>query len=552
MILTRHFFQAFFRLSFLDDAGEESFRRAMIGVLSGIVAFGMLLMRLYLGKYAGLPNVDVYRMMVQADRLLMISLPMVVTAFVIALVSRSLFPDETDFRILMALPVPRRRIFAAKLAALFLFSGLFIGFANMVIGLPFALVSGGHWAESTLLSRALAQTVTGTLASVFTVATIVAVQGVITVLLPRMWLRGASVVLQTGMICGIVLSLPLVNRIPTIAPSLRAKASWLYFVAPAWFLGVQEWLLGSREPYFIRLGFTAILATAAVSLTAAGCYLVLYRRFDRVVVDATRTGTPRAWHMPLARPRWLPKRHPAYEAVQAFTGATLRRSSLHQLVCFGLFAAGFAQAANSVLGSVGLQERWLTSAVLTAPLTLIVATVVGLREAMLLPANLRAAWIFQFTEAEACRHRQLGAVRDTLIGVGVMAPAALAFPVQAAVLGLPGALACLPVVVLLGWMFVEVMLGSWRRLPFTCTVLFAKRPAAHTLLLAIFVLFWLVPIGGVLEQLAISGLWRWLAVTVVLLLICAGLRWLRLQSWGRLPLEFEDYLPDTIEPLGLR
>ena len=550
--LTRHFFQGFFRLSFLDDAGEESFKRAMIGVLSGIVAFGLLLARIRFGKYAGMPSADLYRVMVQADQLQMIWLEMVVIAMVLAFVSRSLFPDETDFRILMALPVPRRTIFAAKLTALTLFAAIFSVCTTIAIGVPFALASGGRWSESGVTARVLAEAAAGTLAMASTGAGIVAVQGVITVLTPRTWLRSVSVVIQTLMICGLVLSLPIVIRVPAVAPYLRARATWLYAVAPAWFLGVEQWLLGNRESYFVRLAFMATVGTIGVALVAAGCYLVLYRRFDRVVIDAARTGASRAWHIPLPWPRWLPARHPAYEAVQAFTGATLRRSSLHQLVCFGLCAAGFALVANSVLGNAGRQERFLVGAVLRAPLTLMVVTLVGLREAMLLPANLKAAWLFQFTEAESSRRHQMNAIRDTLFSVGVLAPAALAFPIQTAVLGFASALAGLPVVVLLGWMMVEVVLLNWRRIPFTCTVLFAKRPAAHTLLLAILVLFWLVPIGGVLEQVAISGLRPWLVVMTILLLTCAGLRWLRLQSWGRLPLEFEDYLPDAIEPLGLR
>ena len=40
-------------------------------------------------------------------------------------VSQSLFPDERDFRILGTLPVRRIVIFRAKLAALFLFMGMF-------------------------------------------------------------------------------------------------------------------------------------------------------------------------------------------------------------------------------------------------------------------------------------------------------------------------------------------------------------------------------------------------------------------------------------------
>ena len=49
--LARHFFQGFFRLSFLDDAGEESFRRVIIGVLAGFLAFGLWLPRLFSQKY---------------------------------------------------------------------------------------------------------------------------------------------------------------------------------------------------------------------------------------------------------------------------------------------------------------------------------------------------------------------------------------------------------------------------------------------------------------------------------------------------------------------
>ena len=44
----------------------------------------------------------------------------------VALVGHSLFPDQTDFRILMAEPLSRLTIFASKLASLLLFVGLFV------------------------------------------------------------------------------------------------------------------------------------------------------------------------------------------------------------------------------------------------------------------------------------------------------------------------------------------------------------------------------------------------------------------------------------------
>ena len=78
-LLTRHFFQGFFRLSFLDDAGEESFKRAIAGALAGVVAFGLFLSRLYIRKYAGL-SADLYHVMLPADQLLMISVSMFTVA----------------------------------------------------------------------------------------------------------------------------------------------------------------------------------------------------------------------------------------------------------------------------------------------------------------------------------------------------------------------------------------------------------------------------------------------------------------------------------------
>ncbi len=551
-LLARHFFQAFFRLSFLDDAGEESFKRAISGILAAIVAFGFLLARVYFAKYwalAGQPTPDLYRLMLPADQLLMICLQMFAVAFVMALVSHSLFPDDIDFRILMALPVSRRSVFGAKLAALVLFAGIFVLGATLGLGLPFSVASSGQWAGRSLAVRAVAQIATGTFASVFVVACIIAFQGLIVLFTPRAWLRRASIVTQTALICALVLSIPIVVRVPTLAPYLQSQPAWLYAVPPAWFLGVQQWLLGSRDPYFTGLGVAAIIGTMAVTSIGGGCYLVLYRRFDQVVLRTESANAPWAWNVRLSSPL---RKHPAYRAVQAFVSATLRRSGLHQLVFAGLFVAGFALSLNRLLGSIGLSERWLILAASGAPLTLMVATVVGLRAALTLPANLRAAWIFQFTEDRASRHHQLNAIRHIVIGIGVIAPALLAFPVLAGVLGGRTAIACFPIVILLGCILVEIAFGHCRRIPFTCTVLFGKRPVAFTLGLAFVAFNVFVGLGTACLRVASGGRTPWLVVLTILLMVGGALRWVRLQTWGRLPLEFEDYLPDAPSTLGLR
>src|SRR5439155_3915840 len=171
-----------------------------------------------------------------------------------------------------------------------------------------------------------------------------------------------------------------------------------------------------------------------------------------------------------------------------------------------------------LIGAIGLRERWLTSAVYGAPLTLIAAAIMGLRAALLLPTNLRAAWIFQLTEESDSRRHQLNAVKQTLLGFGVAGPAVLAFPVQAGVLGLRSALACLPVVILLGWIVVELTIRHWRRVPFTCTVLFGKRPAAYTLLLIVLAFNVFALVGTGLQRVAISRPASWAIVLSILFL----------------------------------
>jgi hypothetical protein len=54
-----------------------------------------------------------------------------------------------------------------------------------------------------------------------------------------------------------------------------------------------------------------------------------------------------------------------------------------------------------------------------------------------------------------------------------------------------------------------------------------------------------------LVNVARAGVLAWLAIVLLVGLIGLTLRWYRRQDWGRWPLEFEDYLPDGFDALGL-
>jgi ABC-type lipopolysaccharide export system ATPase subunit len=75
---------------------------------------------------------------------------------------------------------------------------------------------------------------------------------------------------------------------------------------------------------------------------------------------------------------------------------------------------------------------------------------------------------------------------------------------------------------------------------------------SQTLLVVDGVSFTINP-GEILGYLGPNGSGKSTTIVVaILLLVSAALRWIRLQTWGQLPFEFEDSLPDSFETLGLQ
>src|SRR5207247_5314484 len=130
------FFDGLFDFGWLSDAGALSFTRVVLGVCATLLAFGLFLLRVYATKYvlfSQQPTARAYRTALPADHALLIAIPMWVVAFATVLIGHALFPDETDFRILMPLPIGRGLVFGSKLLALAVFIGLFTLFAHAAL-----------------------------------------------------------------------------------------------------------------------------------------------------------------------------------------------------------------------------------------------------------------------------------------------------------------------------------------------------------------------------------------------------------------------------------
>jgi hypothetical protein len=580
--LTEHFFRAMFDFGIFTEAGADSFKRMLLGGVGIFYGAGFLVTRIYAGKYAMLSAVsspEPYRRAVLGDDLLIIGLPMLLVAFVTLLVSHSLFPDERDFRILGPLPVRKEVVFGAKLAALVLFTGLFIAVAHVSLLPLMLLTSMNPWAEHAVVSRLTMLVIASVGASAFTVLAMTAIVGVLMLALSRSRLHALTAMMRSALLAVLVLCVPLVFHLPTLAfeslgtsslsslygarddgAFLASGSAWLTLVPSAWFVGLQRVMLGSVDPGFVHLTGIALAAVVAAAMIVSVTYILLFRQFERLMLRSAamsppwfRTDRTTAFTRSPSKVRWSP----SFRAVYRFTVATLRRSQLHQGVLVGLSACGVGIAMNRLigadlagwLGAGGPLPSSLASAAMWTPFALMFACGLGVRAALALPMEHRANWIFRLTENEATRREQLRAVDHVVTTYVVAVPVAITSPLLWVALG-PTALIAAAVVALVGLVFVHAVLLDWRRIPFTCSYLPGKRFVTHSLVFGFIAYLVFTLTGSVLVRAATAGM-RPALITAAALSLAAGLlRRRRLAIWSDTPLMFEDEFPD--QPIQLR
>jgi hypothetical protein len=567
--LTGHFLRAMFDFGVLSQEGADSFTRLLLGATGAVIALGFALTRIFAGKYAALSGADTpepYRHAVLGDDLFIIGLPMLLVALVTLMVSHSIFPDERDVRVLGPLPVRRESVFAAKLIALLLFTGAFAAVLHVSL-IPLVVVTSLNRFSEGLGPRLVTWAIASACASAFAILSITAVVGVCMLALSRIGMQSLVGLVRSAMLALLVMSMPLLFRLPRFGDSMAAAARWLVLVPPAWFVGAERFLLGSADPWFARLAATAMVVTTLSMTFVAMVYVTLFRHFERLLL---RPAGVSAWrHIPARRalaerdePRGRSperrrpySRSPAFRAVYRFSLAIFGRSQLHQGVLLGLSACGAGLAISRVAGAdlVGRLAGSTPSATLIGaatwtPFALMFACGIALRAALALPMEHRANWIFRMTEDASTRCDQLRAVNGIVTGWVVGVPVAVASPLLWLVFGARSMIAA-GVVALVGLVFVNAVLLGWRRIPFTCSYLPGKRLIAHTLVLG-FAAFVLFTAGGVLlVHLALASTAAGSVIALTLCLIAWILNRRRLAQWREAPLMFEDELPD--QPLQL-
>jgi hypothetical protein len=459
----------------------------------------------------------------------------------------STFPDRRDVMILSPLPVATRTILLAKVAASAALLGLAILALNFATGFSWPLLIGSqHDSNWGFFQAFAAYWFTMAAASAFLFCSVLTVQGFTALLLPRRLFLRLSAVLQIaafGLFLGVFFLQP---SLPTPAAMTLPENHWVLAWSPSfWFFALFNQLNGSL-PTDLRwlaqrgwLGLAVVVAGAVLSLLL--CYL---RTMKKTVEEPDLVPGARASHWTLRFGS------PLQTAIALFTARSLTRSRQHRLA-FAFYLALIFSIALSLLRSVIFDPafRTLNAEFLTATFLMMSLAVFGLRTVFSLPISLTANWIWQLTQLQPSE-KYIAGTRRSLLSFAVIPVLFLAALLSLSFPPLPAA-AHLAVLGLVGWIFVELSLIRFYKVPFTCSYLPGK--------IHIQVLFWcamlLVTVFALtsaeFEMPALSSPLRYLAMTTLLVAAALGLLVFNHRRAKSAVIYFEELPPELITTLGL-
>jgi hypothetical protein len=475
--LVRLFAYRFFDTDILSVRGEISSLLSQFGALLAALSFVLALSTVlkYWSAYDRLPAERVLTL-AWADQEFLVSTSMAVIGILTLLIWDSLFPDRRDCLILGAMPVRVRTMFAAKVASLAGALSLAVAAVNLFTGAtyPFLITARASGAVGSLRNFA-AYWVVILGASVFVFLALLVTQGIAIQVLPHtLFLRWSSLIQMAAFFA--VLTMYFLMPPLATPEALRdpANAVWYAVLAPYWFVGLFQVLIGSTNPAFHVLAGRALAGLGVVAGLAVVAYVMAYARQMRRTVEQSgilpsgqKNGS--RWERMVAQTLC---RRPLERAIVAFILRTLARSRQHRMIM--AFYAGLGLAyVFSQIAYVVYHPRASHAALeydktaLGIPLILVFFVIVGLRVCFSIPAELRANWLFRLTDPFAAG-AYLSAARKTLIVFGLAPAVVISTVAYASIWPAPRAIGHVVFVAACGLVVIELALTRFAKVPFTC------------------------------------------------------------------------------------
>ncbi len=547
--LLRHFLRRFFESEANITPGQLG--PVLIGLAPVVFQWFFLLVTPMRRKYAylsGLPTPSPYLEAVRADELWLITLAMSAIGLLTALRWQFLFPDLRDYRVLGALPLHPRQIFAAKLAAFVLIAAAAGAAAGFLPTFGFPLLASGRWAPaSSLGGRVLAQAAASAAAGAFFFFALVALQGVLLNLLPPRAFGRVSATAQ-GALSALMLALLVLSfSIQPQAAAAVLRPQWARWLPPVWFLGLHQTLCGDSGAAMRALAHRAEAGLAVSVALALLTYHVSYRRHRTLLAEGAAARV-RKWR-DRSRPAWF-EGDPRPQGALAFLSKSLARSGPHRLILMTYGGLGFAVVFTGLLDMRHLADpaRLVLAGFVYYHLLALLLLVICARQLFSRPVELQANWIFQITEAEA-RPAWLSALDRFVLFWGAALMLVFPGPLEVRLLGWRA----LPEAALLaagGLLAYEWFFSSWRKLPLACSSLPVRTPV--WMILALFGLLGVLAAVHTLLLAILSSPVAYFCVFAAIVVLWKRVHDARRRRWLEFRLVFDDLPEPAVQPLNLR
>lgn len=296
--LTVHFFKRFFDSELVSKDAEVHL--GVVHIIALLATPGIMYTFYEASTYGYIfwhYSPALYASVGRIDQCRYVLFSMVVIGMVAVVEWDRLFPDARDYAILMPLPLKLKNIFSAKIAALLLFSGLFM---VAVAGIPtvfYPMVEvGGTPREGPLGHLFWLITVHGIAVfsgCLFMLLLLVALQGVLITLLNYGQFKRISMYVQGFATIFLICQFFLLPLIPRLLPAWKKTHSpALYALPPMWFLGIYRVLLGSHNALFLSLARIAVIALVLAAGVTVVTYMACYRRYAQMAFEFSEEKKP--------------------------------------------------------------------------------------------------------------------------------------------------------------------------------------------------------------------------------------------------------------------
>jgi hypothetical protein len=406
-ILTRHFFLRLFRNDLVDF--EDQMKERLIGILSVLAVFSGLIAYVFLEKYGYTPD----KGQSWIEKLTIITFFMLIMGFVAIFEWDFMILDGRDFANLNPLPLRTRTILSAKFTSLLIFASLFALGLNLISSFFFIFLLP-QWRSSSLhffLGHAIVHFLIMFSACFFGFFFYVVLFGLFQCLLgstifakAMTHLRSLLLFFQLFLILMYIriLVYGLENLIPRtqLISDFSKMGHFFNFFPPFWFTDLYETALGSpRLPFHGQYKY-ALLGLAVMAIIFILTMGLSYGRSLRRIV----TGHS----LRLRKIRWSLEavfngiflRNSTQRAIFHFYRKTLRSSVFHRMRLATYVACGVAFVPFLITMRTVQKGQLLNinPTLVSIPLVLSLALLLGVRSVMNVPVSLEANWVFRLTE----------------------------------------------------------------------------------------------------------------------------------------------------------